>query len=89
VQAEQRDVVAGVADHRELSVRHGGQDAAQEPGAADAAGEQRDSHAPSLPVEIRALTAGDRAGDHLGPQDFAADFPVITGKQAGFITYLP
>ncbi len=85
MQAKQGDVVAGVADDRNLRFRRRRAQAAQEPGAADASGEQGDSHGPSLPGEMGQTLTGDQAG----VPGLSADFPVITGKRAGFITYLP
>ena len=48
MQAEQADVVAGVADDCDLGARRGGLQAAQEAGSADAARENGDAHARSL-----------------------------------------
>src|SRR5258706_10564801 len=48
VQAEQVDVVAGVADDRDLGIWRGGLQAAQEAGAAYAARENGDAHVGSL-----------------------------------------
>ncbi|GMA88422.1 hypothetical protein GCM10025868_36720 [Angustibacter aerolatus] len=79
-QTEQRDVVAGVADDGDLGLAargvvgrgEGGQQAAQEAGAADAAGQCGDAHPAS--VSARPATAGcGRAAPDVGGQ--GADTP--------------
>src|SRR5712691_12744302 len=102
MEAEQRDVIARVADDRNPGVRCGGPQAAQEPGTADAAREQRDPHdkrvcrisQPNCPPESRQRSVRIGAGVadgglEAGTPGFREDFPVITGKEAGFITYPP
>jgi hypothetical protein len=70
VQSEQRDVVAGVADDGDLGFRCGRHEAAQETCAADAAGQNGDAHAGSLPGRSERPLRGEPAAccDAGGPR---------------------
>ncbi len=75
VQAEQDDVVAGVADHGDLGVGRGGLEAAQEAGGADAAGQNGDAHSGSLATPGRSRHTEPRRQRHRGLRSGRATCP--------------
>src|SRR5262249_2128912 len=52
VQAERGEVVAGVADQRDVGIWHRSAQAAEEPGGTDPASQNSDAHAGSLPSRV-------------------------------------
>ncbi len=77
VQPEQRDVVAGVADHRHLGagmrVRQVGEQSPQEAGGPDSAGEHGDAHAGMVAIHVRSVATGAGvAGERPCPPEYGS-----------------